>query len=306
MDAKKEGFDKSNWIDQGKLWASAPPMVRNAANEAFSMPQHMEDLLPSSYLPIAQMLEFGLPLQILRSQHHFLPSEALRLRVRRLPIPDTKTVHKLLATSRQSWSDGTQSIIYSHLGGDVNHFPLWVLTYWGAVVDIKRDASGPWRNSLAEEASLMLSMAPWGRPKPPGFSNSEPFHTLWRFVGPHWLTDSQMDDMLELLHYKISCNPDLIQKTRIWGTVLASKIVDAYRAADTTAYGTAPDLRWLRDLGDDIVENGAALVTSSHLGDVANEAHWVALIFGMTQPGGIIRYGDSLGAPIPAERWLHK
>ncbi|KAJ7318316.1 hypothetical protein DFH08DRAFT_819925 [Mycena albidolilacea] len=132
MDAKQEGFDKSDWIGQGKLWASAPPMVRKAVNEAFSMPQHMEDLL---HLPIAQMLEFGLPLQntspsaplpaqYFSSTPPDITGEALRLRVQRLPIPDTKTVHKLLATSRQSWSDGTQSIIYSHLGGDVNHFPL--------------------------------------------------------------------------------------------------------------------------------------------------------------------------------------
>jgi hypothetical protein len=81
-------------------------MVRKAANEAFSMPHHMEDLLPSSYLPIAQMLEFGLPLQntspsaplpaqYFSSTPPDITGEALWLRVRRLPIPDTKTVHKL-------------------------------------------------------------------------------------------------------------------------------------------------------------------------------------------------------------------
>ncbi|KAJ7843624.1 hypothetical protein B0H14DRAFT_3456015 [Mycena olivaceomarginata] len=230
----KNIFEKTDWIGQGKLWASALPLVRKAATKAFSIPQHMEDLLPSPYLPIAQMLDFGLPLQNtspsaqLPAQYFSttppdITGEALRLRIRHLPIPDTKTVRKLLVTSRQCWSDGTQSIVYSHIGGDVNHFPLWVLTYWSAVVDIKRDPWGPWHNcqqwinkyrkptqknphhaALAEEASLMLSMAPWGHPKPPGFSNSEPFHTLW---------------------------------------------------PDTIAYGTAPDLRWLRDLGDDIVEN---------------------------------------------------
>jgi hypothetical protein len=43
------------------------------------------------------------------------------------------------------------------------------------------------------------------------------------------------------------------------------------------------------------------LITSGHLGAVTKEEHWVALIFDMTQPGGIIRYGDSFGAPIPTE-----
>jgi hypothetical protein len=40
------------------------------------------------------------------------------LRMRRLAIPDTRTINKLLASSRQSWLDGAQSVIYSHLGGE--------------------------------------------------------------------------------------------------------------------------------------------------------------------------------------------
>ncbi|KAJ7855193.1 hypothetical protein B0H14DRAFT_3647600 [Mycena olivaceomarginata] len=173
-----------------------------------------------------------------------------------------------------------------HFGGTATHFPLWVLTYWGAVVNTKRNAWSPWRNSqqwinkyrkttnknpgraaLAEEASVMLAMTPWGCPKPPGMLDAEPFYTLWRFVGPHWLSGSQMNDMLELLRYKISSTPDLIRKTRIWGTALGAKIIDAYRSSSSTgcpnktAYSTACDLRWLRDLGDDIVQNRAALIT---------------------------------------------
>jgi hypothetical protein len=46
---------------------------------------------------------------------------------------------------------------------------------------------------------MMLAMVPWGHCKPAGLSDSEPFHTLWRFVGANWLSASQMNDMLELL-----------------------------------------------------------------------------------------------------------
>ncbi|KAJ7792802.1 hypothetical protein B0H14DRAFT_2623513 [Mycena olivaceomarginata] len=144
---------------------------REACGEFFSIPQVLEyELLPSPFLSIPKLLKFPLPLEGMVSgsqpAQYFstntpdIPYEALITRVRRLPIPD--------------------SVIYSHLGGAVTHFPLWILTYWKAVVDIKRDVWGPWgkcqawvnsqkkvakknpdRAALAEEAGLMLAMVPW-------------------------------------------------------------------------------------------------------------------------------------------------
>jgi hypothetical protein len=241
-----DAFKKSNWIGKGKKWADAPPALRKIVAQWFLIPQVLEhDILPSPFLPIAKFLEFPLPLestiaaplpaQYFSTSPPDITDEALILRVRRLPIPDKKTVDKLLANSRQCWLDGVQSVVYSHLGGAITHFPLWVLTYWSAVHDIKRDAWVPWRNcqvwvnrqkkmgktnptraALAEETSMMLAMVPWGRCKPAGLSDSEPFHTLWRFVGANWLSGSQMNDMLELLRYKVNAAPDSMQNTHIW------------------------------------------------------------------------------------------
>ncbi|KAJ7794834.1 hypothetical protein B0H14DRAFT_3556186 [Mycena olivaceomarginata] len=148
---------------------------------------------------------------------------------------------------------------------------------------------------------MMLAMVPWGRCKPVGLSDSEPFHTLWRFVGAHWLSGSQMNDMLELLRNKVNTIPESIQNTRIWGTALVPKILAAYRAADAGTYWTAPDLRWIRDLRKDVVQSRAALITSGHLGLITDELHWVAVVFDMTQPVGLVRYGDSFGGEIPEE-----
>jgi hypothetical protein len=60
-----------------------------------------------------------------------------------------KIVDKLLANSRQCWLDGVQFVVYSHLGGAVTHFLLWVLMYWSAVHDIKHDAWVTWQNCQA-------------------------------------------------------------------------------------------------------------------------------------------------------------
>ncbi|KAJ7861757.1 hypothetical protein B0H13DRAFT_2567768 [Mycena leptocephala] len=114
-----------------------------------------------------------------------------------------------------------------------------------------------------------------------------------------------MNDMLELLRYKVSAAPDSMQNTRIWGTALIGKILDAYRAADAGTYWTAPNLRWIRDLAKDVVESRAALITSGHLGPITDEPHWVSIVFDMTQPDGVLRYGDSFGAEelAAASRW---
>ncbi|KAJ6449834.1 hypothetical protein C8R47DRAFT_336958 [Mycena vitilis] len=256
---------KSDWIGQGKVWALTPPRIRRIAADVFRIPQEVEhELLPSPYLPIAQFTEFRLPLQNAAATSH-LPSEyfsstapdaisdqAFLLRARLLSIPDAKTIHRLVACSRQHWLDGMQFIVYRHLNGDTTHFGPWILTFWLAVSDIKRDAwahlrrsqewvkrqrklvkANPARAALAEEAALMLTMLPWGTCKPNGLSDAEPLHSLWRLLGPNWLSDSQMDDMLELLRLKINASPHLIKNTRAWGTVLVPKILEAYRAADT-------------------------------------------------------------------------
>ncbi|KAJ7817258.1 hypothetical protein B0H14DRAFT_2293953, partial [Mycena olivaceomarginata] len=144
------------------------------------------------------------------------------LRVRRLPIPEAKIIRKLFEKSGQAYLDGSRSLMYSHLStGVTTHFPLWVLTYWNTLVDFKRDVRGPWikaqewtrqqaklskripeKAAVVEETMLMLGMLLWGWKKM-GLSDSEPYHTLSRFLGPHWLTGSHQNDMLELLRHKI-------------------------------------------------------------------------------------------------------
>jgi hypothetical protein len=112
-------FRKSEWIGQQKAWAAAPPRLRKMAAEFFLIPQKLEDdLLPSVHLPIAHMLEFCLPLQnptttviqLFSNNTPDISDQALILRVRRLPIPDSKTINKLVASSRQASLDGTQSV----------------------------------------------------------------------------------------------------------------------------------------------------------------------------------------------------
>ncbi|KAK6992297.1 hypothetical protein R3P38DRAFT_3226124 [Favolaschia claudopus] len=101
-------FLKSDWILQNKKWATAPPRVKKGVSALYALPQIVEfELLPSPYLPIAQMLEFKLPFQN-PARPNFSPllffssnlpdalGSDLVTRIRHLPIPDSKTIKKLV------------------------------------------------------------------------------------------------------------------------------------------------------------------------------------------------------------------
>ena len=65
------------------------------------------------------------------------------------------------------------------------------------------------RHKLAEDVNVLLAALPWGAKKS-GVSDAESIHTLWRFLGPHFTTGSQQNDLLEILRGKIATDPDEI------------------------------------------------------------------------------------------------
>ncbi|KAJ7916450.1 hypothetical protein B0H13DRAFT_1871215 [Mycena leptocephala] len=139
---------------------------------------------------------------------------------------------------------------------------------------------------------------PWGWAKPLGLSDSKLLHHLWRFVGPHWLAGSQRNDMLKLLH-KVNNDSALAWRIRIQGIALTPKIIDTHKAG-TETYQNSQSFGWLRDVGNDLVRNQAALIATAHLGNIINEPYWIGLVLDLSRPAGEILYGDSFDKPIPA------
>ncbi|KAF7371544.1 hypothetical protein MVEN_00009400 [Mycena venus] len=329
---QETAFKISDYIGKGMSISTAPRRLCEMAKEEFTVPQQFQfELFPSPMLPLAKMPDFTVPLECTtigatqpaqyfsRTAPDHVDQNAI-LRLRRLPIPEAKVIRKLVECSRQGWLDGNQSVMYSHLSESVvTHFPLWVLTYWSLILDFKRDVRAYWvrsldwvakkkktsrknpaRVALVEETMHILSMLPWGWAKPPGLSDSEPAHNLWRFLGPHWLAGSQQNDMLELLRHKVDSNPELAKKFRIQGVALAAKILEAHNAGSET-YRSSQSFRWIRDIADDLVRNEAALISTAHLGKINDKPHWIGLVFDFSQPTATIRYGDSFGEPMPAQ-----
>ncbi|KAF7331324.1 hypothetical protein MKEN_00009900 [Mycena kentingensis (nom. inval.)] len=243
-------------------------------------------------------------------------TDALLARLRRLVVPTEKTVRGLVERSRQAWLDGRCSVAYTHADGTATRFPLWVITYWQMVIEVKKTVRARWtkawgfldsqakqarqgspRALLLAETKQLLAMIPWGCAKPAGLSDTEPFHKLWRFLGQHWLSDSQIDDVLELLRQKIE-NEVEGGRFRVKGTVFMEKLAEAYELG-SDAYNSEGQFRWLRELGDELAEDSGTLVTIVHLTKIENNPHWTSLAVEFGEDAVRVLYGDSFTKEIP-------
>ncbi|TFK36769.1 hypothetical protein BDQ12DRAFT_724948 [Crucibulum laeve] len=135
-------------IALGKLWKDLPTHVKHAGGYQFKIPDLVNaELLPQPGITINAMLQFVIPLSLsmLHTQDVSLyfsydtPSymtETMILSLHWLPIPNAGLVCQLYKAGKQRWLDGFKSVMYAHLPGkSVTHFPLWVVTYWNAVLD---------------------------------------------------------------------------------------------------------------------------------------------------------------------------
>jgi hypothetical protein len=318
------------------LWGSIPPrgFHKRAARVIFSIPVDIsERILPSPVLSLKELTDFPLPPQSMKpppnsgtaTQSSFglesyfsktTPSElsaTIILKIRHLRIPETSHIKKLEEFSRQAWLDGFQSVCYAHLqdgATTVTYFPLWLITFWNSVLDVKKIStkwikSRDWitaqlrqrksieRRTLAQTASIMLTNLPWGHLRPKGFSEGgDPIHTLWRLLGSNWLASAEQDDLLELVRGKILETPESCARYGVQNTYFTKRLIDAFDSAD---YHTNKSFGWMRSLGEDIANEGSTLITVAHLGVVTKNMHWVPLIIRK----GEISYGDSFGTGMP-------
>ena len=82
---------------------------------------------------------------------------------------------------------------------------------------------------MAEQATNMLNILPWGKDRPAGLSNSsDPIHTLWRYLGKNWLSDSEQDEMLELIRERCLDSPEKCTQFWIENIHFAAKLLEAF------------------------------------------------------------------------------
>ncbi|KAM6495235.1 hypothetical protein JOM56_009858, partial [Amanita muscaria] len=221
------------WRSQDRSWDEIPQSVKQIAEQILQIPKdHTSTLLPPPHISVNAMLKFPLPNSTMSTspsdaqtyfshkQPNFL-DDALVLSLHCLIIPPASTVQKLSRNVRQAWLEGYNSVKYAHIAEKTGaHFPLWVITFWNCVLDIRAKIRKPWheaqhwlqkqmynprsaeRRRLARQANELLDALPWkGRKSGP--SDHEENHDLWRYLGDQWLRSTEEDDMLELLRHRI-------------------------------------------------------------------------------------------------------
>jgi len=207
------------------------------------------------------------------------------------------------------------SVCYVHLADGAEtttSFPMWVITYWNMVLDIKKISTN-WIKShnwitvqlkqkksiewwqFAQTASIMLTNLPWGKSKPKEFSEGGPIHALWRYLGPNWLASNKEDDLLELVWGNILDSLELCSNFPIQNTYFTKKLLSAFEpGAD---YHSNKVFAWLHSLGEDLSTEGSTLLTIVHLRVITKIPHWVLLMI----KKGKIAYGDSFSTGMPTK-----
>ena len=310
-------------------WGSIPPRGyhKRTAHLVFSIPGGLYGtLLPLPDLSLKGLTDFPFPPQSTKHSTIGLASyfskgvpmdmsPTVLLKLQHLLMPEPIIIRQLVEFSRQAWLDGFQSVCYVHLADGAEtttSFPMWVITYWNTVLDIKKIStkwikSHDWitvqlkqkksveRRQLAQTASIMLTNLPWGKSKPKEFSEGGPIHALWRYLGPNWLASNEEDDLLELVRGSILDSPELCSIFRIQNTYFTNKLLSAFESG--ADYHSNKVFAWLRSLGEDLSTEGSTLLTIVHLGAITESPHWVPLMI----KKGEIAYGDSFGTGMPTK-----
>jgi hypothetical protein len=150
--------------------------------------------------------------------------------------------------------------------------------------------------TYAEDVNIFLTELPWGINKC-GVLDTEPIDTMWCYLGPHFTTRSQQNDLLEILHNCIVTDPGLVQRLHVEGVALTAALKGAVATRGMDTYHTGQQFAWIRAIGDDLMKQEQALLTMAHLGD--DNKHWVGIVIDARDK--VIYYGDSLESPIPPD-----
>jgi hypothetical protein len=242
-------------------------------------------------------------------------SEAMLQKLHYLPIPDATTIQLLVKASFLACTNGARSLCYGHLSTEImTPFLIWVVTLWKEFLDaqqivVKWSICKDWvlsqqqqRKSteictLADEASLLMTVLPYGVLRPSGLSNTSPIHELSCYLGTNWLSEVHVNDLLEVLCQKVvRFGKHAIQ---IEGTPLTDKIFTAYNLWKKNVYAIDQAYAWIRMISDELVKKDLTLITAIYLNTITNAKHWVSLI--ISNGVATINYSDSLSEPIPSK-----
>ncbi|KAJ7165277.1 hypothetical protein C8R46DRAFT_1277431 [Mycena filopes] len=298
----------TEWIAQGKKYKDLPTYVEAARRRILQLPTSTGSHFPSKTLPISQLLLFSLP-PVARNdnwEHTYStdePTRNIEESLAFLAVPSRPALQQMVNNFGQAWLDGNKSI-RTLLNPEIV-YPLWVLTYWGEMLEVA-EAKGKWLRAerwlhktgktgeTQEEAALKLqvrgiwSVVGWHGALA-GFG-SLPLVDLATLFSDDYLSSCLVDAMLALLSLRARIAGD---ETLIIGTTFAEfirlrpPIIDGVPAGPIVA--SAGGQKYLQKYGSWFQSNG-----HKRLYNVLYREpnHWTTSVVNFEEKH--IRYGDGL------------
>lgn len=206
-----------------------------------------------------------------------------------------------------------KSIIYNHLPSSnlavSTCFPLWVFNYWVQVSQLRAYARGPWnraqhwaanqhltrfpeRRWLSNEIHEALGHVAWAG-NVHGFSDLEPITSLARYLSTDWLATTQINQQLDLLHWRIRCQHMPSRKHEIVTTQFFPKIIQLFQQSHSTYTAESPpsDGRYPWVVGQNLAGSTSSTTIVSGVFNIL-DSHWVSMAVDVERR--TISYGDSL------------
>jgi hypothetical protein len=212
-------FHHLAWIGVGKKFSDPlPQAVYDKKREILKVPDPFLTQLPLSMALVHEFIHHPLPLQ--SSNLSFYPTEewfstnAPRTKPNVLltrPIPPETVLRNLDIVAGQMWFDGASSIVDPRFNNSAERFPLWVLSLW-KVMQKMIEHQKLWRSSIhwlelithpkddVVQAWSLIGRLPWNEPLHSRGASTLEFAG---FLGASWLSDTQIDMMVELLQNRM-------------------------------------------------------------------------------------------------------
>lgn len=288
-------------------------------SELPEIPPHIRvEILPSPLLSVSQFLRFPFPAQLptLSKSYGIQPDKTNYLvqslpniqdisieTLKDLPIPSSPIL-KSLKDTFLSATDLFSSVVYAHLPTHTSYYPLWILTYWITVSQLREHIKSPWMNvelylssngsrwcsseyrKLCQSAQNVLLYLLWSG-NVYGFPDTlVPTLFLALYPSSNWLATSHIDQQLLLLRQSLMRSG--IHNYEVLGPDFFNLVQNMYDARNSVPYIPGSS-RYLSGVGDDVLNGNRQVLCG--VGNVNNN-HWVALVIDIEQQG--IYYGDSL------------
>lgn len=202
-------------------------------------------------------------------------------------------IEEIWKIHESAWKSGKKSIVYVYISSQGLCFPLWVLTFWEAMVTLYMNHIDPWikamthlnilnqihsshdKKFLIKQAQDLFPLVCWLLPVMSFSGNIGDISNLSTFCSRNWLSDIKIAQMLKLLDLELGVFAEFGQ-VHIASPFFFQKLyVICMESSLNPGMYDAPVNSWIKEIGSKFAKG-----EKENLATVAfiDSNHWVGII----------------------------